>query len=339
MPINKAARLRLEILDECLRNTKKRWTKTELLNHVNRRLDWQQGKGAISASQLRYDLDALQTEFGAPVVMERAGNAFYYRYDDPSFSIRDVPIEEDDLQKLASAVQVLRQIQGFSIAEEIEEVVQRLERRTKYNDGGSGGPVIHFENSPAALGTDNLEDIYHAILAHTPLKIAYQSFRDPAPRVFHLHPYLLKEYAHRWYLLGWCDEKAAVTTLALDRMHEIKVARRPFLPNTFLDAATYFRDVIGVTYYPHQQVETVELLFAPAMAPYVQTKPLHGSQEVIQQYDDGSLQIRLRVYLNPELNVLLLGYGPSVKVLQPAPLADAMRDAAQATLDEYGLRG
>lgn len=334
MPVNKAARYRFEVLDECLRNDKKKWTKAELLRHVNRRLEMHYGVDtAISASQLRYDLEAMETEFGAPIEMYRDGKAYLYRYEDNSFSLRNIPIDEEDLQKLGNAVELLRQVQGFTIADEMEEVVSRLESRYKFS--GSGKPVIAFEDSPAMHGIENLEDIYHAILHHTPLKITYQTFREECPRTFHMHPYLLKAYAHRWYLLGYCEEKAKIINFALDRMHEIKVARMPYVPNTFIDGNNYFRDMIGVTLYPDQIVEPVELIFNSDLAPYVQTKPLHRSQEILQQYEDGSLRIQLHVYINYELTMLLLGHGRNVKVLAPARLAERIAEISRNVYEQY----
>lgn len=334
MPVNKAARFRFDVLDECLRNDKKKWTKAELLRHVNRRLELHYGGDAsISASQLRYDLEALQAEFGAPLEMYKEGRSYYYRYEDPSFSLRNIPIEEDELLKLGNAVALLRQIQGFTVADEMEEIVQRLESRYKYS--GSGKAVIAFEDSPPMRGIENLEDIYQAILQHTPLKITYQAFKDETARTFHLHPYLLKAYAHRWYLLGYCEEKGKVINVALDRMHEIRVARLTYVPNTFIDGNNYFRDMIGVTLLPDQKVERIELLFSSELAPYVQTKPLHRSQEILQQYEDGSLRIQLHLYINYELTTVLLGYGKNVKVLAPASLAAGIAETAWVVAEQY----
>lgn len=334
MPVNKNARFRFEVLDECLRNGKKKWSKTELLRYVNRRLELHYGEDStISASQLRYDLEAMQSEFGAPIEMYREGKAYLYRYEDSTFSLRNIPIAEEDLQKLGDAIELLRQIQGFTIVDEMEEVVSRLESRCKFSGGSKA--VIAFEDSPPMRGIENLEDIYQAILHHTPLKITYQTFREECPRVFHMHPYLLKAYAHRWYLLGYCEEKGKIINFALDRMHEIRVARLPFVPNTFIDGNNYFRDMIGVTLYPDQAVERVELLFNCDLAPYIQTKPLHRSQEILQQYEDGSLRIQLRVYINYELITLLLGHGRNVRVLAPEHLSQQISEIAQSVCEQY----
>ncbi len=329
MPVNKSARVRFEILDECLRNHHKRWSKADLLLFVNRRLAMRYGDGhAISASQLRYDLESMQTEFSAPVEMYREGRAYLYRYEDPSFSIRNIPVSEEDLHMLGDAVGLLQQIRGFTIAEEIAEIVKRLESRYKYS-GPEAVPIIAFESSPEMQGVENLEDIYHAILRQNVLRITYQAFASREPRQWHVHPYLLKEHGHRWYLLGLCAEKGNAGIYALDRMKDIRVVQGDYVPNTVIHGDDYFRDVVGVTVHANTALETVEVLFSAKIAPYIQTKPLHRSQEILQQYENGSLLVRLRVYLNPELQALLLSYGQHLKVLQPLHLAEALQTAAR----------
>lgn len=337
MPVNKSARVRFEILDECLRNNKKRWTKAELLRSVNRQLELRYGHDAsISVSQLRYDLESLQTEFGAPVEMYREGRTYLYRYEDPSFSIRNIPVDEEDLQKLGNAVSLLQQIRGFTIAEEMAEIVKRLESRYKYS-GPEAVPIIAFESSPEMQGVENLEDIYHAILRQSVLRISYQAFNATEPRQWHVHPYLLKEHSHRWYLLGLCAEKGNAGIYALDRMKDIRVVQQPFIPNTIIHGDDYFSDVIGVTVHGAQSFEHVEILFSAKMAPYVQTKPLHRSQEVVQQYENGALLVRLRVHVNPELIALLLSYGAQLKVLRPQGLAETLHVTATEMLQRYEL--
>ncbi|PZF73890.1 helix-turn-helix transcriptional regulator [Taibaiella soli] len=338
MPVNKAARYRFEIIDECLRNTKKKWSKAELLRFVNRRLELHMGSEThVSASQLRYDLESMQSEYGAPVEMYKVGRSFYYRYEDPEFSIKSIPVEEEDLVKLNNAVQLLQQIKGFTIADEIAEIVSRLESRYKYSSNNET-PVIAFESSPEMQGVENLEDIYHAIIRKNVLKISYQTFRAQEPRVWHIHPYLLKEYGHRWYLLGYTEEKETIGIFALDRMKDIKIARHEFIPNSFVNAADYFRDVIGVTILRDQKIESVLLRFSNTIAPYIKTKPLHRSQQILQQHEDGSVDVQIDVVLNPELTSMMMSYGKNVKVLQPERLAEEIKREASSLLENYGLK-
>jgi predicted DNA-binding transcriptional regulator YafY len=334
MPVNKAAQLRYEIIDECLRNIKRKWTKSDLLQFVNRRLALEYGEGTgISASQLRYDLESMQTACGAPIEMYRDGKKYLYRYEDPEFSIKNIPIEHEDIIKLNDAIKLLQQIKGFTIAEEMADIVHRLEH--KYHlETEIGKPAISFESSPEMQGTEHLEDIYHAIIRKNVLKITYQTFNAKTSRIWNIHPYLLKEYNNRWYLVGHSEEKQCIGIFALDRMKEIKIARMTFLENN-LNGDEYFKDIIGVTLLPGQKAEDIELSFSRYLAPYIQSKPLHHSQETISVLDGGTLQIKLKLCINPELVSMLLSYGKDLKVLKPAHLSAQMRQIAKELALSY----
>ena len=52
-------------------------------------------------------------------------------------------------------------------------------------------------------------------------------------------------------------------------------------------------------------------------APYVITKPLHSSQEIVKQEGDGSIEITLNVVINLELEREILGLGHNIEVLSP----------------------
>lgn len=67
----------------------------------------------------------------------------------------------------------------------------------------------------------------------------------------------------------------------------------------------------------------------------MQTKRLHRSQEILQQYEDGSLRIQLHVYINYELIMLLLGHGRNVKVLAPTRLAEQIAEIARHVYEQY----
>lgn len=135
MPVNKAAWFRFEIIDECLRNNSKKWSKAELLKYVNRRLELHFGEGTnISASQLRYDIENMQSECSAPIEMYKDGKSYYYRYEDEQFSIKSIPLAEEDIIKLNDAVHLLQQIQGFTLADDLAAIVKRIENRYRFTN-------------------------------------------------------------------------------------------------------------------------------------------------------------------------------------------------------------
>ncbi len=66
----------------------RRWSKVALMEYVNKKLksDFKDGY-TISLSQMRYDLESMEFDLGAPIEKYKVGNNHYYRYEDANFSI------------------------------------------------------------------------------------------------------------------------------------------------------------------------------------------------------------------------------------------------------------
>lgn len=127
MPTNKDAKFRFDIIDDCLRNTKKKWTKAVLLQYVNRKLELHYGEDTtISASQLRYDLIHMETEFGAPIRMYREGRNHYYEYSDADFSIKNITLDAQDIETMNKAIDTLEEANVQYLANEMKELLNKL---------------------------------------------------------------------------------------------------------------------------------------------------------------------------------------------------------------------
>ena len=78
----------------------------------------------------------------------------------------------------------------------------------------------------------------------------------------------------------------------------------------------------------------IVLLFNPAFANYVKTKPFSPFQKQ-KELPDGSLEVRLKLIPNKELYALLLSYGSEVKIIKPQQLADRMKEEYVKALALY----
>lgn len=134
-----------------------------------------------------------------------------------------------------------------------------------------------------------------------------------------IHPYLLKEYNNRWFLIAYNTELGKMSHLALDRIITIKVKDRTFIPIKEFDETVYFNNILGITLPENAQPEIIELIFSPQRAPYIKTKPIHPSQKIIAENQQG-LTIQLNLVINKELISLLLGFGKDVQVIKPLSL-------------------
>ncbi|MBK8880121.1 MAG: WYL domain-containing protein [Haliscomenobacter sp.] len=82
--------------------------------------------------------------------------------------------------------------------------------------------VIQFENSPPAMGLSWLDPLYGHIRRREALEIRYQPFAPPGEVAITLHPYLLKEWRNRWYVVGRNENENQVWNLALDRIADVR---------------------------------------------------------------------------------------------------------------------
>ena len=332
MPANKDFLRRIIIIDQCLRRRQRNWTVAALLDEVNRKLEENFGK-SVSQRTLYDDLKSLNLEFDAPIETYRSGRQTCYRYADPQFSITRLPVKQEDIDTIRDAIDLLSQVNGFPIAAELSGVLGRLEN-TIYTNIEGRHALIQFEQNGLATGNQHVHNIFEAIKGKTVLQISYQPFGKEAKEHI-VHPYLLKEFRNRWFLVGRIEGKAQVTTFALDRMRKIRPTRQAFVENDLFDPDTYFESVIGVTLPNGAQPEDIVLRASAQVWPYLQTKPLHASQTILRTYKDGSVKLSLRLVCNYELRMALMSMGPGVVVEAPEGLRGEMREVYERGFLEY----
>ncbi|WP_187261739.1 phytanoyl-CoA dioxygenase family protein [Pontibacter beigongshangensis] len=334
MPVNRNALVRYRTLDNCLRNRYRKWTLEDLIDACSDALYEYEGidKG-VSRRTVQMDLQLMRSDklgYNAPIVVI---DKKYYSYEDPDYSITNIPLTEQDLGKLTEVAGILRQFKGFTHFHELNGMVQRLEDRI-HTAKTKQLSVIDLEKNDHLKGLEHLDALYQAIIRRRPVLMSYQSFKAREAQDFVFHPYLLKEYRNRWFVLGIKKRSLPVLVLALDRVMNLEESHEPFLENETLNLGDYFKHVIGVSVNPHEGPEEVELYINRENAPYVLTKPMHHSQQLVERTSSGII-IRLHVQLNFELEREILGFGDCIKVLKPHRLKRRIHEKMCHAAEQY----
>jgi predicted DNA-binding transcriptional regulator YafY len=332
MPLNKSFQRRIELLDACLRRRQRIWTIDALLLEVNEKLEGL-GTTRISKRTLYDDLNHIIYDLDAPIEKYKDRKLTCYRYSNPDFSIKNLALRQEEMSYLRDALDVLRQVTGFQLTQELEMVIGKLEN-TIATTAEKRHTIIQFEYSELTSGSNWLDDIFQSIKESTALAVTYKPFHKEAD-AFVFHPYLLKEYRNRWFVIGRKDDHKALTNLALDRIQKLKPSSKAYLINESLDPDTYFESVVGVTLPVGAQAERITLKIHRDQAPYILTKPIHASQKIVKTAASGEITVALHVVNNYELRSVLLGLGPKIEVLQPQTLRQQMRSIYQEGLDSY----
>lgn len=334
MPVNRNALVRYKTIDQCLQNRYRKWTLEDLIDACSDALYEYEGidKG-VSRRTVQSDIQMMRSDklgYNAPIIVTEKK---YYTYEDPEYSITNSPLTNQDLGMLTEAVEFLKQFQGFSHFRELGGMVQKLEDHI-YSAKTHTEPVIDFEKNENLKGLEFLDPLYQAIISKKSIEITYQSFKARTPNTFVFHPYLLKEFRNRWFLIGKKYKTEGIMNLALDRIHSVKESNYRFEKSEHFNPKSFFKNAIGVTVNSKVPVQSVKLFFNHKHAPYVQTKPLHPSQKEIDRNHFG-VTFELRVQLNFELEKTIMGFGEDVKVIAPNTLRRRIKERLKAAVDAY----
>jgi predicted DNA-binding transcriptional regulator YafY len=333
MPKNKDFSYRIEILDECLRSKYRNWSLQNLVAKVNERLQELYGHAA-SKRTIQDDLRHMKEEKQAPIEKNKIGSATYFFYSDANYSIKNLPIKDEEITYLRDAINMLRQVNDFKIIQDVEDIVNKLQNTVNTNMAG-GPSIIQFEKNTAALGIEYVDDIFTAIKEKIVLRIRYQSFKANNPEEHLFCAYLLKEYRNRWFVIGRKENTTSLTILALDRIKGIKTSAQEYICNDFFNSDTYFNHLIGVTIPAGEEPQSIEIKVKANQVPYILTKPIHHSQEIAKRYKNGDVIIRLYLINNYEFRSVLLGYGADMIIIKPLILKEMIKNTFERAVQNY----
>ena len=332
MATNKNAQIRYKILDNCFRNSGKRYFIEDLISECDRKLsEIDPSSKGISRRQIFDDINFMESPEGWEIDLLRLKDdrRVYYRYADTRFSINNMPLNESDINRLQTTLQTISQFKGMPQFEWMYELLPKLKQG---NTDVYLPAIMEFENNQDLKGIEHIGALYDAIIYEKVLNINYlQSFVEEVKLT--IHPYYLKQYNTRWFLFGYNPDKDKYDwNMPLDRITGIREMHEEYIPNTVIDWSEYFDDIIGVTKPENAIAEKITLHFYEKTGYYIESKPIHGYQKH-KWLDANTLEVKLELIVNYELERFILSYADCVKVIQPQSLAERIKMRMKNALD------
>jgi len=334
MATNKNASYRYRVIDNCLKNTARKWTLNNLIEVISEKLEEDFGiyKG-VSKRTIQGDINIMRSMyprgFNAPIVC-KDGNYFY---GDPDYYINNSPLNERDINVLQEAIDIFKQFESIPVFEDLNSMVLKLEGKILTNKENKR-KIIDFEKLENVKGIKLIKPLYEFIKNKQVIEIIYLPFTRNESQTMVIHPYLLKEYNNRWFLIGYNEELKKMSHLALDRIQTFNTSDIPFMLCKEFDEDLYFNNILGITLPENERPELIELVFSHERATYIKTKPIHTPQKIIKE-DETGLTIQLTLVINKELISLLLGFGKDVKVIKPESLKRGIKEILSNAIKKY----
>ena len=333
MPANKFATIRYHVIDKMLRNKYKPYPSVEdIMDKCSDVL-----LKPISKSSIEKDVRAMKNDealgYFAPIEYSRTYRGYYYSNSD--YSIDTVPLNDDEIEAVQFATNILTQFKNVAIFKDYENAIEKVLDKVNLTagTGETESEFIQFENVPTVSGNEYLAPILNAIRKKNLVSFHYQSFKSTVASDRVVEPYLLKEHKNRWYLIGKEENATRYKVFGLERMGDVKVTMGSFRRDRAFKAIEFFKNSLGITANPEIKPEWVKFECNNVLLQYLESQPIHSSQKI--ELTEGGGIVSLHIIITFELVQMLVGWANEVKVLSPVSLVDQLVEKHKEALKKY----
>lgn len=233
---------------------------------------------------------------------------------------------------LTQALAVLNRFEGMPGQEWLDKMLERFSHSVSID--ASVSRVVSFDTNTDLKGRGYFAALLQAIVRKQVLIVRYCSYHSSTEIKAIIHPYYLKQYNSRWFLLGWNEGLKCLTNFAFDRILEITTIPKQYIQNDKFDFNKFFSEMVGVSRTVDDVPQPVTLWVSKLQLPYILSKPLHHSQQIIENCNDGAI-IQIDVIPNFELEQQILSLAEHVKVLSPSALQERIKNRITSARKNY----
>ena len=321
MPINKSAYRRYKIIDSLVRNKMKPYpTMTEIIEACLDKLQIDSSPNTIQKDIAQMKLSP-PDGFDAPIYFDRAKGG--YAYSDPNYALNHISLNEADIDALKEFVDFVQSISGPRMSEKFNHAMEKVFSAVleEFPEGNLKQHFLQTMTPPTSRGFEHFDLFYKACRTKTPVSFVHYSYKKRQFNAITLHPFLIKEFENKWYILGYSEKHQEVRTFGLDRVFDPLLLRKAFVSVNRKQIDSTLSDFYGVFPIPQQSKQKVKLMVSALATHYFQAYPLHNSQK-IKKEPEGYSYVTFDLVPTLELTRLFLSHGNHVKIVEPEWLID-----------------
>ncbi|CAN5148540.1 WYL domain-containing protein [soil metagenome] len=331
---NKEAFIRYRLIDQAVRNKFKPFpTLQDLVEKCETIL----GK-SFSESTLQKDIYAMRFDealgYLAPLDYSKRGGGYHYK--DENYSITGIPLRDEEIASIEFAAGILSQFKEVGLLKQFESAIDKIMQTVDVSrslEGQDISEIIQMENVSYFKGTEHLDFIVQSILQKKPMQYDYTNFYSGKTTHHVLHPYVLREYRNRWYVIGWHENIKKVRTFGLDRISNLELAKIKFYRDEKFKPKEFFKHSFGITVDTFKTEEII-LSFESGPGNYIRTQKIHETQKVLIDNEE-EFRISINVIPSHELHMQILSYGAEVEVIKPKKVRDEIIEALKLAAGNY----
>lgn len=202
---------------------------------------------------------------------------------------------------------------------------------------------VSVEDIPS--GHSHLTSIMDAMTENHRIVIEYRKYTSSETDRYNLHPYAVKEFAKRWYLVAYCMEREAMRVFGLDRIQSLEIKAETFqMPKNF-DVDELFATSFGI-YIPKEKGKSVVFRSTQKEANFLRDLPIHKSQKELSirdikkrlpEADPGPDEVWFEIFVCPDdaMTMEFCKHGGRIEVMSPASVREAVAAELRTAANQY----
>ena len=296
---------RLELLIEILQR-RPGISKTEIMERLQNDYDI-----ATSNRTLERDFKALADEFRIDVNYRKETNGY--------------SMDDENQERIESLLKFIELVHVGELFKEGLEDFELLKDK------------IELEDSSKFKGIGHFRAILLAIKNNKQIHFIHENYWNETEKEYTITPLLLKEYLKRWYVVGVPSGENEIRTFGIDRLENFKIGKVSKIKRRdYEKQLDQFVNIIGLNYTAHHKVEKVSLRVFSKQLKYLESLPLHHSQNI--EIEEGAEYGLVTYHLIPnyEFTIEILKMNAMVEVLEPLWLRDKVKGMILEMLGNYG---
>jgi predicted DNA-binding transcriptional regulator YafY len=282
----------------------------------------------VSAKTVQRDIDYMRYQLSLPIEYDKERHGFYFT--EPVTHFPALHITESELVALLVARKAVEQYANTPFQKPLTAAFQKL---TSSLDGQISFNWHELEQTfdirPIGVSKQNLvvfEIVAAAVRENCELELQYRKLEAKHPEIRRVQPYSLICVEHQWYLRALDLVRRDLRTFHLGRISRAKKLPHHFKRPAGFDVNEALLDSIGV--FVGTPPEDIVLRFTGWAATVAAERTWHSSQS-IRSRDDETVELKLKVAVNPEFERWLWSWGDAVEIVSPDTLRDKIRAAHQ----------
>ena len=298
------------------------------------------GLPTVTQRCIEKDINYLEYDpFFAEIERFRVSGKRCIRYADPSFSIFKKELSKEESNLIHELLNTIGQFDGLTNFEWLKQfkIGLGIKERPK---------IISFSNNPYLQNSNLLGILFDNISNNVVVELKYHTFSNTEQKRIVFHPYLLKQYNDRWYIIGAADSDKKILNFALDRIDNVTPRPEVEFKPCEVDIFERFEDIVGITLHHDRDIEHIIFWASDYSKNYIITKPIHESQKLLRSellneisakhpnLKNGAI-FSIDCIPNYELIRELCSFGKELIVLAPTTIQNEIFERIKAMYELY----